>query len=117
MKGQIFITVSIIVAVALLMLSVNSVKVESSNNYLHDYFVNLKTETINVVDDTILNKEDISANLDKFILFSNGIMTEKGYTQIIKYNVNGNQVTVDIQLSKGEEYYKDIIIIDRTVTT
>jgi len=118
MKGQIFITVSILVAVMLLVLTINSYTIQENDAYLYNYFTNLKTELVNTVDTAILDGLDekgISANIDEFSKFSDKLLLDKGYTQTIKYNVKGTNAVIDIYLGKGEEYYQDTIVIERTV--
>jgi hypothetical protein len=119
MKGQIFITVSILVAVTLLVLTINSFTTQENDQYLYNYFTNLKTELTNTVDIAILDNLDdsgISARIDQYSDFSNTLLSGKGYTQKIVYNANVNGATIDIYLGKGEEYYQDTIVLDRIVT-
>lgn len=113
MKGQVFITLSIFVVIALLMLSIGFVEVHKTENYMQDYFVNIRTELVNTVDDSLIYGEDISANLDSYIMFSERALSSKGYEQDITYTISGNDVTLDIYLAKGEEYYRDIITVER----
>lgn len=117
MKGQIFITVSILVAVTLLVLTINNYSVQEKDQYLYNYFTNLKTEMTNTVDNAILDSKDVSKSIEEFSSFSNKVLFSKGYVQTIKYNVFGNSAVIDIYLGKGDEYYRDTLVIDRTVST
>ena len=116
MKGQIFIVVSILVAVSLLLISANKISSSEPSDYLKNYYTDLKAELVNTVDTGLMNG-DFPARLDNFIAFSNGVLSQKGYTQDIQYHIVGSSVIVDVSLSKGNEYYRDTITIDRTVST
>jgi hypothetical protein len=98
-------------------MSINAVKPHESDQYLRNYFVNLKTELTNTVDDALLNGQDVSKKLDSFISFSNDVLSQKGYSQSIIYKLEGSKVTINLYLKRGEEYYKDRIIIDRRIYT
>jgi len=116
MKGQIFITVSILVAVTLLVLTINSFSTQENDPYLYNYFINLKTELTNTVDLAILDNRDIAASINQYSDFSDKLLSNKGYTQRINFNVKETSAVIDIYLGKGEEYYQDTIVLDRIVT-
>ena len=117
MKGQIFIVVSIFFAIALLLIAMGTDVIPESPDYLQNYFVNLRTELTDTAGDAILSGEDISQALDVYILFSDDVLTKKGYTQDVTYVIAANDVAIDIYLEKNGEYYSDVIIIDRSVYT
>jgi len=115
MKGQIFIVGSVLVAIALLAISMGFTETVEQENYMQNYFVNLRTELINTVDNALLTGDDVATELDNYILFSDQVLSEKGYEQTVVYIVSGNDVTIDIYLGKGQEYYKDSVTVDMTV--
>jgi len=115
MKGQIFIVVSLFVAIALFALAMNMQVIPEPQDYLQNHFINLRTELTETASYAVLDSEDVSAALDEYILFSNTVLSAKGYTQTIYYTEDSGLITIDIYLGKGDEYYKDKIIIDTGV--
>lgn len=120
MKGQIFIMISVLVLIALILLK-NAIKpVEiKPENFLYENFVNLKNELIKTVDISILNKEDITTNLNNFITFSKDVLERRGYNEDVKFNIltYGNTTTVytNITLKLDNSFIEDKFIINRTV--
>jgi len=115
MKGQVLIVLSVFIAIALLIISISSSLIPQSEDYLQDYFVNLRTELINTVDTSVIYGEDVSQNLDAYIQFSQSVLQPKGYDQTITYNINGDEYTIDIYLGKDDEYYRDSLTITRSL--
>ena len=111
MKGQIFIVVSILIAVSLLALSIGMNKIIVEESYVQDYFVNVRTEIKNTADNSLLNGEEYSDNLDDYIVFSEKILDKKGIKQEISYALSKKGLVIYIYLEKGEEYYRDEVIV------
>ncbi|MBU3905058.1 MAG: hypothetical protein KJ906_02845 [Nanoarchaeota archaeon] len=117
MKGQIFIVVSILIAVSLLGLSIGMKPIVVEDSYIQNYFVNVRTEIRNTVDLALLDDEDVSDKLDEYIDFSELVLENKGILQDINYNIESDSVIVNIYLERGEEYYSDQIVIPLGVYT
>lgn len=117
MKGQIFIVASLFVAIAMLVLAMGTQIIPEPQDYLQNYFVNLRAELTETASHAILDGTDVSSALDEYIDFSDDILSAKGYTQIVSYAENSGLITIDIYLGKGDEYYKDRITIDTEVFT
>lgn len=120
MKGQIFIMTAVLVLIALILLN-NAIKpVEiKPENFLYENFINLKNELIKTVDISILNQEDVSTNLNDFIIFSKDVLKQRGYEEnvnfeIIKYE-NTTEVYMNITLKLENSFIEDKFIINRTV--
>ena len=115
MRGQIFIVGSVLVAIALLTISMGFTETIEQENYLQNYFVGLRNELINTADSSLLTGNDVTTELDSYILFSDQILSAKGYDQEVVYTISGSDVIIDIYLAKGQEYYKDSVTVDMTV--
>jgi len=111
MKGQIFIVVSILIAVSLLALSIGMTQIVVEDSYVKDYFVNVRTEVKNTVDLALMDGEDYTESLDEYIVFSEKVLDKKGIVQEISYAQSKKGLSVDIYLELGEEYYRDQILI------
>jgi hypothetical protein len=71
------------------------------------------------VDVSILNKEDVSTNLNSFIDFSKDILGRKGYVEDVKFDMSTHGDTTEIQmnitLKLENSFIEDRFIINRTV--
>jgi len=120
MKGQIFIMAAVLVLIALILLR-NTIKpIEiKPKNYLYENFVNLKNELIRTVDISILNQEDVTTNLNDFIMFSKDVLEQKGYNENIEFVIttygNTTEVFVNLTLKLENSFIEDNFIINRTV--
>jgi len=120
MKGQMFIIISVIVLLALILLK-NAIKPAETRteNFIYENFVNLKDEMIKTIDLSILNKEDVSTNLNSFITFSKTVLGSKGYNEDVRYNTifygNTTEVHMNITLRLENSFIEDRFIINRTV--
>lgn len=117
MKGQIFIVVSILVTISLLAIAMTTSITIEPENYLQNYFVNIRAELTETASYALLDGTDVGSALDEYILFSKNILEQKGYVQTVTYSEDSQFVTIDIYLGRGEEYYSDLIIIDKRVYT
>ncbi|OGI11727.1 hypothetical protein A3K64_00340 [Candidatus Micrarchaeota archaeon RBG_16_36_9] len=120
MKGQVFILIAVMVLIALILLkNVIQPPVIKSENHLIENFMNLKNELIRTVDISLLNNEDVSANLNTFVSFSKEILGNRSYDENIVFNVisyyNTTEVHVNITLVQGNSFMEDNFIINRTV--
>jgi hypothetical protein len=120
MKGQIFILASVMILIALLLLQ-NAIRPLEANpkSNLLESFANAKAEIERTVDLSLLKGEDVSTNLDRFILFSKGVMTSRGYAQDATYSISSFgrifSVHMNMSLSSGSSFIQDEFIINRTV--
>ena len=120
MKGQIFVMMAVLVLIALLLLR-NSIRPSAikPEDFLYENFVNLKSELIKTVDVSILNKEDVSTNLNSFITFSKDVLRRKGYHADVKFDVsthdNTTEVHMNVTLKLDNSFIEDKFIINRTV--
>ncbi len=120
MKGQIFVMMAVLVLIALLLLR-NSIRPSAikPEDFLYENFVNLKNELIKTVDVSILNKEDVSTNLNSFIAFSKDVLGRKGYVEDVKFDVsthgNTTEVHMNVTLKLDNSFIEDNFIINRTV--
>ena len=120
MKGQVFILMAVMVLIALILLrNVIQPPEIKSDNYLYENFINLKTELIRTVDLSLLNRDDVSANLNNFTSFSKGVFNKRGYAEDVKFNTlfygNTTEVHMNITLAQGNSFIEDQFIINRTV--
>lgn len=120
MKGQIFVMIAVLVLIALLLLR-NSIRHSTikPEDFLYESFVNLKNELIKTMDISILNKENVSTNLNNFITFSKDVLGRKGYIEDVKFDVsthgNTTEVNMNITLELENSFIEDKFIINRTV--
>ena len=120
MKGQIFILIAVMVLLALILLR-NAVELPEikSDDYLYEGFTNLKSELIKTVDVSLLNNQDISANLNSFITFSKQVLGNRSYAEDVKFSItsygNTTEIHMNITLSQSNSFIEDKFIINRTV--
>ena len=120
MKGQIFIMTAVLVLIALILLknSIQPVEIKPKN-FLYENFINIKNELIKTVDISILSQEDITTNLNNFIDFSKDVFEQRGYNEIIEFEVstygNTTEVYMNISLELENSFIEDRFIINRTV--
>jgi len=120
MKGQIFLTISILIIIAIILLRTTTIQKESfSQGNLVEYFKTLKSEIIKTVDLSILNNQNINSNLNDFTSFTSSIFRERGFVQSVNYTVsnvgNTSLVNVSMSLAFEDSYLFDNFIINRTV--
>ena len=120
MKGQFFVLMAVMFLIALILLK-NAIQQPElkSDNYLYESFTNLKGELIKTVDISLLNNEDVSKNLNKFILFSKEVLGNRSFVEDVKFNLvsygNTTEVHMNITLTQGNSFIEDKFIINRTV--
>jgi hypothetical protein len=120
MKGQIFVMIAVLVLIALLLLR-NSIRPSAikPEDFLYENFVNLKNELTKTVDVSILNKDNVTANLNSFIAFSKDVLGRKGYNEDVKFDVsthgNTTEVHMNVTLKLENSFIEDNFIINRTV--
>ena len=120
MKGQVFIMIAVLVLIALILMknAIQPTEIEPKN-FLYENFVNLKDELIKTVDISILNQEDIRTNLIDFIDFSEDVLEQRGYNEIVEFEIltydDTTEVYMNISLELGNSFIEDNFIINRTV--
>jgi hypothetical protein len=120
MKGQVFILASVMILIALLLLqnAIRPLEATPKSN-LQESFSNAKAEIVRTVDLSLLNGEDVSTNLDSFILFSKDVMKKRGYVQDASYSISSFgrifSVQMNLSISYGSSFIQDEFIINRTV--
>jgi hypothetical protein len=124
MKGQIFIVVSIFVLLFFFLMRINTKAIEvKQEDLFYEDFSNLKNEIMKIIDISILNEGEIlilQNNLNNFITFSTDVYKNKGYIEIIQYDIqsSGDTTTVylNISLTSSRSYLKENLIINRTLS-
>ena len=120
MKGQFFVLMAVMFLIALILLR-NAIQQPEikTDNYLYESFTNLKSELIRTVDISLLNNEDVSTNLNEFILFSKEVLGNRSFVEDVKFNLisydNTTEVHMNITLTQGNSFIEDKFIINRTV--
>jgi hypothetical protein len=120
MKGQIFIMAAILVLIALILLmnSIRPIEIQSKD-FLYENFFNLKNELIKTVDISLLDQEDVTTNLNNFIIFSTEVFNQRGYNENVKFDIitygNTTEVYMNVTLELGNSFIEDKFIINRTV--
>ncbi len=120
MKGQIFVMAAVLVLIALILLknAIQPIEIKPKSS-LYENFVNLKKELIRTIDISILNQEDVTTNLNDFIIFSKDVLEQRGYNEVVEFDittyVNTTEVFVNITLKLENSFIEDKFIINRTV--
>jgi hypothetical protein len=120
MKGQIFILASVMILIALLLLqnAIRPLDARPKSNLLES-FSNIRGEMTRTVDMSLLNGEDVSTNLDSFIVLSKDVMRKRGYAEDASYTISSSgrifEVQVNLNISAGNSFIQDQFIINRTV--
>ena len=108
----------ILIALLLLQNAIRPLETVPKSN-LQESFSNVKAEIERTVDMSLLKGEDVSTNLDSFILFSKDVMTSRGYAQEATYSISSFgrifSVQMNLSLSSGSSFIQDEFIINRTV--
>ncbi len=120
MKGQVYITVTILILIFLVLLRVETnISPQKVNPPLFDYYHNIREEAIQTVDLSLLNEDKIETSLDNFISLTSDTLDERGIESTMSYSVkttgNSIEVSFDLYLKSGKSFLSDTITIERKV--
>ncbi|MBR9682446.1 MAG: hypothetical protein GOV02_02115 [Candidatus Aenigmarchaeota archaeon] len=120
MKGQIYLVTAIFIMIMLVFLRASVMDVSNlRKESFYDDFIDLKEEYVHVISTSLLNSENITDNLDEFVLFSEEYYSQRGMNHTISYNVSQTSsnaiVDVYIYLGNDKSYLSDSFTIERDV--
>jgi len=108
MKGQIFLAVSLLIAIVLITAKLTAtIPSDTAVSDIDDIYKNIKSELQKTAEITLLNQESLSENFDEFILFNKEIYEKRGYTLDITYLLGVGAASFDFYISDGENFIKD----------
>ncbi|MCD6476917.1 MAG: hypothetical protein J7K26_01975 [Candidatus Aenigmarchaeota archaeon] len=115
MKGQAYTILAIFLVVSLLSLSLLFKENHIEKTNIQSIFLNVKNEIIKTVELSILDDNDISTNLDDFILFLNKYLESRNYNIETKYTINTDKVEIYLKISDKNSYIQDKFNINRKI--
>jgi len=115
MKGQAYTILAIFLVVSLLSLSLLFKETYIEKTNIKNIFLNVKNEIIKTVELSILDDNDISTNLDNFILFLDKYLESRNYNIETNYNINKDNVEIYLKISNQNSYIQDKFDISRKI--
>lgn len=112
MKGQMYITITVLIIVALFALKMGTASFDGNiNPDMNKIYMNIKDEIKDTLEISLLNNEDVSANLDDFLDFTESSLEKRGYTQDITYEISGNSIKINLYLEHDGNFINDTFIV------
>ena len=114
MKGQMYVTVVILMIVALFALKIGTTGFTSPMEPdINNVYKNVKNEMIDLIELSLLNGEDLSNNLDSFVSFTTEILESRGYSQEITYEIDGYNTKVNLYLEYNGNFINDTFVVNK----
>jgi hypothetical protein len=115
MRGQIFLAASVLLAVALVLLAIETRPVPAPpSELLSETFRNLRAEYVRTVELSLLHGTDISADLLVFRDFATEALRRRGFEHSSSWDIDG-AVTINLYLRLDSLYMLDRLTINTTV--
>ena len=114
MKGQMYVTVAILMIVALFALKIGTTGfVSPMEPDINNVYKNVKNEIVDLIELSLLNEEDVSTNLDQFIKFTGDVLDSRGYSQDIIYQIDGYNTKVNLYLEYNGNFINDTFVVNK----